>query len=177
MSISTKENFRKFCFNRLKFFSSVSTIKKDKFICSRILDIIQFHNAKNILVYIPLPMEVDIHPLIKVLRKQKKNIFVPYIQGKSFIAVPYRLPLKKGKLNIKQPKFSMKKVHLDMMVVPIVGVDSTYRRIGFGAGMYDRFYENLHTKPITLFVQRKLCYSKAIITASHDIKPDYIITS
>jgi 5-formyltetrahydrofolate cyclo-ligase len=160
----------------LKFFSYRSKIKKDKYICSRILDIIQFHDAKNILVYIPLSLEVDIHPLIKILRKQKVNVYVPYIQGKSFIPVPYRLPLKKGKMNIKESGFSRKKVNLDMVVVPIIGIDSTYRRIGFGAGMYDRFFENLQKKPITLFVQRKLCYSKDIITASHDIKPDYIIT-
>ena len=64
-----------------------------------------------------------------------------------------------------------------MVVVPIVGIDETYRRVGFGAGMYDRFYEKLQTKPITIFTQLKLCKSKIVVTSKYDIKPDFIITT
>ncbi len=58
-----------------------------------------------------------------------------------------------------------------------MGIDPTFRRVGFGAGMYDRFYEKVGYKPITIFTQLKLCVSKKIITSSHDIEPDYIITA
>lgn len=64
-----------------------------------------------------------------------------------------------------------------MAIVPILGIDTTYRRIGFGAGMYDRFFETLTIQPITIFTQLELCYSKKIITSDHDIAPDYIITA
>ena len=177
MSFNTKESFRKLCINRLKFFSKRSKIKKDKLICSQILDIIDLYRSKNILLYLPLQMEVDVRPLIELLRKREGvQVFVPLISGDSFKAVKYRLPLKKGKMGIKEPNNSSLKYKLDMVIVPIVGIDRTSARVGFGAGMYDRFYERLGYRPITVFTQRKLCISKEIITSSHDIKPDYIVS-
>ena len=181
MSKSAKEHFRNYCLNRLRFFSKKTKIKKDKYICSSILSIINLYSPRNILLYIPLSMEVDVKPLINVLRKRKNiEVYVPYITGVSFVPVKYRLPLVKGRFSILEPKFSnfkKGKIQFDMIIVPIVGVDKTYRRIGFGAGMYDRFYETLKIKPITIFTQLKFCKSKEIVTSFHDIKPDYIITT
>ncbi len=181
MSKSTKEDFRKYCLNRLQFFSKKARIKKDKDICSRILSVINFYNPKNILLYIPLSMEVDVQPLINILRKRRDiEVYVPYMQGKTFVPVKYRLPLKKARFGIKEPSYSNFRngnITLDMVIVPIVGIDETYRRIGFGAGMYDRFYEKLQTKPITIFTQLKLCKSKTVVTSKHDIRPNFIITT
>lgn len=181
MSKSAKEDFRKYCLNRLQFFSKKAKIKKNKYICSMILSIINLYNPRTILLYIPLSMEVDVLPLINILRKRRNiEVYVPYMHGNTFIPVKYRLPLKKARFGIKQPMnspFRSGKVKLDMVIVPIVGIDKSYRRIGFGAGMYDRFYEKLEKKPITLFTQLKLCYTKQIVTSAHDIKPDFIITT
>lgn len=180
MSLKTKNDFRKSCLKRLQFFSRIAKIKKDKTICSKIINIIKIHKPKKVLLYIPLNIEVDVMPIINRLRKNKSiEVYVPYIQGKSFVPVKYRLPLKKKKFNIKEPNFSKyknNKIDLDLIVVPIVGIDNTYRRVGFGAGMYDRFYETLRKKPITIFTQLSLCKSKKIVTNKHDIRPDYIIT-
>jgi len=181
MSKSTKEDFRKYCLKRLQFFSKNARIKKDKYIVSRILSIIKFYNPRTILLYIPLSMEVNVQPLINILRKRDNiEVYVPYMQGKTFVPVKYRLPLKKARFGIKQPinsYYRKGKVKLDMVVVPIVGIDETCRRVGFGAGMYDRFYEKLEKKPITVFTQLKLCKSQKIVTSKHDIKADYIITT
>lgn len=179
MSLNTKENFRKLFIDKLKFFSKRSKIRKDKYICTKILEIIDLHEAKNILLYIPLSAEVDVKPLIQVLRKRKDTkVYVPYMKGDSFIPVEFRYPLKIKRFGIKEPPYSTcYKNKIDLAVVPIVGIDETLRRIGFGAGMYDRFYDRLEYRPITIFTQLKLCVSKEIITSSHDIEPDYIITA
>ncbi len=176
----TKDNFRKQCFIKLKGCSEIGKFKKDKTIYKNILNIINTHKPKNILLYIPLKAEVDIQPLINILRK-RKNIFVyvPFMKGKSFIPVKYRLPLKKKKFGIKEPNYSTfrnNNISFDMIIVPIVGIDSTFRRVGFGAGMYDRYFETLKKRPITIFTQLKLCYTNNIITNRYDIRPDYIIT-
>jgi len=65
---------------------------------------------------------------------------------------------------------------IDMAVVPVVGVDGKLRRIGFGKGMYDRFFAKLKEKPITVFVQLMKCYTKQNITDDFDIKADIYIT-
>ena len=180
MSLINKANFRKLALKKLRFFSSFAKIKKNKNICLKIIKIIDLHRPKKILLYIPLDIEVDVMPIIKELRKRKNiEVYVPFMKGKSFVPVKFRLPLNVKKFGIKEPNFSSFRnndIKLDMAIVPIVGIDETYRRIGFGAGMYDRFFETLKVKPITIFTQLKLCKSKEIVTSKHDIQPDYIIT-
>jgi 5-formyltetrahydrofolate cyclo-ligase len=58
-----------------------------------------------------------------------------------------------------------------------VGLDVTQRRVGFGKGMYDRFFEK-ESKNIkkTVFLARELCYSKEMITDDFDVTADMIIT-
>ena len=180
MSLNNKDDFRKLSLKKLHFFSNFAKIKKNKDICKKIINIIDLHKPKKIMLYIPLKIEVDVRVIIEKLRKRKNiEVYVPYMRGKSFVAVKYRLPLKKKKFGIKEPNFSRyreNKIDLDMIIVPIVGIDKTYRRVGFGAGMYDRFYEKLNKKPVTIFTQIKLCKTDKLVTQKHDISPDYIIT-
>ncbi|MEA3498773.1 MAG: 5-formyltetrahydrofolate cyclo-ligase [Campylobacterota bacterium] len=180
MSKTNKDNFRKLCLSKLQFISKNTKITRDRAICSKIIDIIKIYKPKKVLLYIPLKTEVDVRPIINRLRKEKNiEVYVPYMKGKSFVPVKYRLPLTKKRFNIKEPNFSRYKnnnIDLDLIVVPIVGVDKTLRRVGFGAGMYDRFYDRLKRKPITIFTQLTLCKTNEIVTSEHDIKADYIIT-
>ena len=180
MSLINKASFRKLALKRLRFYSSFAKIKKNKNICLEIIKIINLHQPKKILLYIPLSLEVDVMPIIMELRKRRNiEVYVPFMKGKSFVPVKFRLPLQVKKFGIKEPNFSSfrnNEIDLDMVIVPIVGIDETYRRVGFGAGMYDRFFDTLKVKPITIFTQLKLCKSKEIVTSSHDIEADYIIT-
>jgi 5-formyltetrahydrofolate cyclo-ligase len=122
--------------------------------------------------------EVNIMPLILRLRREKRAILVPFMEGESFRLVKYRLPLKRKKFGIKEPKYSNKyrRKDIDIAIVPILGRDSTNRRVGFGRGMYDRFFENTkYNIKRVVFVSRLDCISKEIITNSYDIEADYII--
>ncbi len=172
-----KCNFRKRCIKRLRFSCNNAKIKKDKYICSKIFEQILLHKPKVVLAYIPLEMEVDILPLIKELRKKNIcKVYVPYMIGKTFKAVKYRLPLKSKQFGIKEPNNSTLKAKIDLAIVPIIGTDDTNRRVGFGRGMYDRFFESLKMQPVIIFTQLTLCKSKTIVTSSYDIKADFIIT-
>ena len=52
------------------------------------------------MLYIPLKIEINIFSLITQLRKEGVTLLVPFMEGKSFKMVPYRLPLKKKKFGI-----------------------------------------------------------------------------
>ena len=176
----TKNDFRKVCIKKLKFCAKQSRLKKDKNISNCILKLIEFEKAKNILLYIPLKIEVDIRGVINSLRKKRNyNVYVPYMVGNSFKIVPYRLPLKGKKYNILEPSNSNFKFNakLDLVIVPIIGTDDSYRRVGFGVGFYDRFFSSLKYRPKVAFVQLCLCKSKEILTQNHDVIADYIITN
>jgi len=174
-----KNSFRKNCLKQLKGAQKRGRYIKDKLVISKLHRYLLENNAQDILLYLPLKMEVNLYPLIKQLRKEKKKVYVPFMEGKSFRLVKYRLPLKVKQFGIKEPhdskQYRYKKI--DVAIVPIVGVDSTFRRLGFGKGMYDRFFEKEH-KNINkvVFVARELCYSKKVITDHYDVRADNIIT-
>ncbi len=140
---------------------------------------IREENARTILLYIPLKIEVDIAPLIGLLRREKRVLYVPFMEGESFSLVKYRMPLKKKQFGIREPKYSKqyRKRKIDLAIVPMVGTDPTLRRVGFGKGMYDRFFER-ERKNIkkTVFVSRGLCLSHRVVTDHYDVSAEKIIT-
>jgi 5-formyltetrahydrofolate cyclo-ligase len=132
---------------------------------------------KNILLYISIKTEVDTKVLINRLRAKKKQIFVPFMQELSFKMVKYSLPLKKKKFSIYEPKNKNKtKYKVDIAVVPIIGMDIDFKRVGFGKGMYDRFFAKLRYKPKIIFTQIYPCIIYESITDRYDIKADSLIT-
>jgi len=175
-----KKQFRTQSLNRLKKASGFGSYQKDKKILHLLYQYIADSNVENVMLYIPLKTEVNVYPLIQRLRKEKKVLYVPFMEGASFRLVKYRLPLKKKQFGIKEPNDSKqyRVKSIDLAIVPIVGTDVTHRRVGFGKGMYDRFYEkqNKNIKQ-TVFVARELCYSKDIVTDDYDVKADIIITA
>ena len=172
-----KGDFRKSCISKLRFISQLTKKKKEKIIVKKLHELITQLHAKKILIYIPLDLEVNVLPLINQLRKEKKEVYVPFMCGDSFKAVKYRLPIEKKKFGIKEPKNSFLKPKIDLAIVPIVGIDKLYKRIGFGKGMYDRFFHRLSYRPTVIFTQLTLCQSSEILTNEYDIQADYIITS
>ena len=174
-----KSDFRKSCITRLEFTSLFLKYYRNKIIVKKLEDFIKRSDSRNILLYIPLGIEVDVKPLIKSLRKiKKREVYVPFMQGESFKIVKYRLPLHKKRFGIKEPNNSFFKARkIDLAIVPVVGIDKLGKRIGFGKGMYDRFFSNLGYKPTMVFTQLVLCKSEKILSNDYDIQADYIITN
>jgi len=175
-----KQAFRKHCLTRLRKLSNSSSYVKDKYIIEVLYNYISSSQAQNIMLYLPLGMEVNLYPLISRLRKEKKNLYVPFMEGASFRLVKYRLPLYTKQFGIKEPNDSKqyRLKEIDMAIVPMVGVDVTHRRVGFGKGMYDRFFEkNKKNIKQVVFVARELCYAKEVVTDHYDVKADMIVTA
>ncbi|MCK5537423.1 MAG: 5-formyltetrahydrofolate cyclo-ligase, partial [Bacteroidales bacterium] len=174
-----KKQFRKHCLERLAEVSPLKRYIKDKKVLALLYRHISVNKVQSVMLYVPLNAEVNMFPLIKKLRKEQKQLYVPFMEGNSFRLVKYRLPLKKKQFGIKEPNDSKKyrQKNIDLAIVPIVGMDVTHRRVGFGKGMYDRFFEknNKNIKQV-IFVARKLCYSKEIVTDHYDVKADKVFT-
>jgi len=169
-----KKEFRKKCIKILN--------KKNRYLYTKKIEKILLKKLsnkkyKNILLYISMGNEVVTKNLINQLKRKNKQIFVPFMQDVSFKMVKFSLPLKKKKFNIYEPKNKNKtKYKIDVAVVPIIGMDNNFKRVGFGKGMYDRFFDNLKYKPEVIFVQIYPCITKNIVTDKYDIKADSYIT-
>ena len=138
--------------------------------------VLQKKRFHSILLYYPLGFEGDIRKTLVSLRK-KYNVYLPFMEGKSFKMVPFRLPLKKKKFGIFEAGNSLRIIKkVDVVVVPSVGIDKNFQRIGFGKGMYDRFFEKLSTQPYVIFVQPKLCMTTQQLCDHYDVACDVIVT-
>ena len=173
-----KKKFRMLCIKRLKRQDEISSYKLDKLMIQRLHLYIKKHKVKTIMLYIPLKIEVNINSLIKILRMEKKTLLVPFMEGESFRLVKYRLPLDVKKFGVKEPRNSNRyKRRIDLAIVPTIGVDKRFRRIGFGRGFYDRFYEKNHKRiKEVLFISRVNCFYSEEITDDFDIKANIYMT-
>ncbi len=171
-----KNSFRKEALLKLKK-RRVNNYKIDKILNFNLLNLIKREKYKDIMLFIPLKSEPNIKPLIKLLREKGYNVYVPFIKGDSFKLVKYRLPIKIKKFGIKEPNYSLREIDkIDIAIVPLLGVDRSYRRVGFGKGMYDRFYAKNNKKiGYTIFLQRYIYYTNSLITNNYDIAADAMI--
>ena len=131
---------------------------------------------KSILFYYPLGNEVDLRKIINIIRKTN-DVYIPFMEDESFKMVRFRLPLYKKKFGIFEAGNSFRKINkVDIAIVPAIGVDSNLQRIGFGKGMYDRFFAKLKKKPYTIFLQADECYTKEKVCDSYDVSCDVLLT-
>jgi len=172
----SKTIFRQNCIQKLKNISVHNKLYADKRVNSKLIKELKNIKNKKILFYIPMSLESNITKTINKLRK-KCDIYTPFMVEQSFKMVPFRLPLKKKKFGIYEAGNTLRDIKkIDIAIVPVVGVDGNLQRIGFGKGMYDRFFAKLKKKPYIIFVQTKMCYTKKFICDDYDIACDLLIT-
>jgi 5-formyltetrahydrofolate cyclo-ligase len=173
--VSKKEIFRQKSSKKLALAKS-RKITKDYKVLSRLLKSLRGIKNKTILLYMPLENEVDIKKIFRHLR-QHNRILLPFMEGVSFKVVKLRLPMHEKKYSILEPYNSWAFYpKIDIAIVPVIGVDGALRRIGFGKGMYDRFFSSLKYKPYVIFVQRDRCFTNSQIGNSFDLQADEYIT-
>ncbi|WP_104721362.1 5-formyltetrahydrofolate cyclo-ligase [Helicobacter mesocricetorum] len=185
---SQKSEFRKYCKTNLQKLSKAQNkIFLDAKLQNNLLKILnqeiqtlksQTKRPLKILFYYPLAIEFNCTKILKILRKQKNiEMFLPFMGDISFKIVKFRLPLHREKFGVLQPSNSYRKINLiDIAIIPVIGIDNQFKRIGFGKGMYDRFFSTQKKIPKILFVCRGIFYSSLDITQYHDIKGDSLIT-
>jgi len=172
-----KASFRKLCMKKLETASLNNKKSKEHKAIKSLEKLLKALNPDAILFYLPLGYELDLRSLLQKQKRMIKKCYVPFMVGESFKMVPYRLPLRVGNFGVSEPKNTIQKIkNVDVAIVPVLGVDTDARRVGFGKGMYDRFFPTLTKKPITIFVQLDECLCNEKVTDDYDIQADIYIT-
>ncbi|WP_240329901.1 5-formyltetrahydrofolate cyclo-ligase [Helicobacter suis] len=147
---------------------------KDHKIITHLIKAIKPYARLNVLIYCAMPHEVSLMPFIKWARRQKINLFMPFVRNQSCLVVPYRLPLIKNAYGIYESKFSLfYKTNLDLAIIPVLGIDPHFKRVGFGKGMYDCLFARFKKPPLSVFIAKEILVSTLALGESHDIKGDY----
>jgi 5-formyltetrahydrofolate cyclo-ligase len=106
-----------------------------------------FKHGKRIALYLPFDREVDTSVLIEMARRRGAQVFVPVIVDRRHGRIrfyPLHDKTRPSVFGISVPHRVRRPVSarwLNLIVVPLVGVDDRGRRLGMGGGYYDRALE------------------------------------
>ena len=97
-----------------------------------------FGDREHYLLYSSIGDEARTDRLIEELSALGKKVYLPRVEGENIVAVPYG-NLKKGAFGIDEPEGEAYYGAIDVVVVPLLAINSRGFRLGYGKGYYDRF--------------------------------------
>lgn len=113
-------------------------------VCNSICNHGQWRVASTVLLYHPLPDEVDVRPLIQQAQLLGHRILLPVVQGDHLELSLYQgeEALRAGAYNIMEPEGSFLPCEaygqIEFAIIPGMAFDASGHRLGRGKGYYDR---------------------------------------
>lgn len=157
-----KKQLRKAVTERLREMSAERRAAASASIQEQALETAEYKAARTLLLYLHMPTEPDTDRIIRQALKDGKTVYVPKCVTKhEMIAVRIGSfdDLAPGAYGILEPVNCSETVEpdaLDLIFVPCVAASKDGRRLGHGAGYYDRFLKGNADRTICL------CFSEAL---------------
>lgn len=134
--------------------------------------------------YWPIRGEIDPRPLMQRCARLGLRLALPVTAPRGeaypmvFRAWDAKAPLSPGSFGVPEPDPSAPILVPDLVLVPLVGVDATGNRLGYGAGQYDRTLASLRMqKPVlALGLAWSVQETEALPAEAHDQPLDALVT-
>lgn len=134
--------------------------------CENILDQREFSDARNVMIFLPIPGEIDARSIARAAWAAGKRVSVPKVFGPGLMEAVEIFSLETGletsKMGIPEPvsNKTMPRDQLDLIIVPGLAFDRKGHRLGRGGGFYDRFLGDPRTAGALLC---GLAFSKQVV--------------
>ena len=130
--------------------------------------------------YYPFNFELEILNILGELEKKNYVFSLPKISKNNemnFFKWSKSEPLKVNKYGIPEP-ISNKKIYPNILLIPLVGFDNHFNRLGYGGGYYDRYLAKSQTNKELFKIGVGFSFQKVkkIPKDKYDQKLDCIIT-
>ena len=148
-------------------------------IVARLADLIDAAAYPTLGFYWPIRGEVDVRELARLHLTAGGRTALPVIVTKHAPVEFWRwspgIPTERGVLDIPVPKERHPLVP-DVLVVPLLGFDRAFFRLGYGGGYYDRTLAAATPRPFVIGVAAADAELHTIYPQPHDIPMDMIVT-
>ena len=177
-----KAEQRKFVLDRRRSMTGAELFGKSSAICARLLALPQLQKAGLILSYMPTYDEADVGELNRRLAEAGKHVCDPFTAGGGRMSAyepesPYAFAEKR--YGILEPVIERSRriepAAIDAIILPCVAFDHQLRRLGHGAGYYDR-YLPLCKKAVKIAAAFSLQELEEVICDSCDVPVDLVVT-
>ena len=179
----TKTEYRKFIKSVLQAMSPEQLRSKSQAACRRMIQTTEFQAARTVMLYLPMPGELDISMLAGAVLQSSKQLLLPRVDWHQRQMSPIAVqsldscsdPHFPG---IRQP-IGGKPVPLhqiDLVVAPGLAFSFAGGRLGRGKGFYDRFLSQPHLSALRSAVAFHEQCRQDIPTEPHDVSLQMIVT-
>lgn len=173
---SEKTKIRRRIRNKKNILSDMDKSLSSSAVFEKIESLIEFKNAKSVLMYWSLPDELPTHNFI-VKWSTKKQMLLPMVKGDKMLIKPFTSTeeLRKSDMGIWEPEAQKEYLkQIDLVIVPGIAFDKNKNRLGRGKGYYDRYFNNKNITKIGVCYDFQLL--EVIPTEPFDARMDKIIT-
>jgi 5-formyltetrahydrofolate cyclo-ligase len=179
-----KNKIRKSLFEQGQSISNESKNKLGLQIQKHALEIIDTRDIDNIALYFPFRNEVNTNILVKAFTNLHKNIYMPKVLDETNMA--FNLLCNKSKFSIN--RFGIKELdntdyidinNIDLMFIPMVGVDPNGCRLGYGSGYYDRIvssFDKQSIKPLLVGLAFEYQVFEMHVGEMHDLRYNLVFS-
>jgi 5-formyltetrahydrofolate cyclo-ligase len=132
--------------------------------------------------YSPIRSEIDPIPLMRALAAQGARLALPVIVARDapLLFREWRPAdaMVAGAMGILEPSPDAPELKPDIVLVPLAAFDRAGHRIGYGAGHYDRTFEQLRTTKTIIAIGLGFAVQEidAVPAQPHDVALDYVLT-
>jgi 5-formyltetrahydrofolate cyclo-ligase len=181
----TKIEFRQLMKQRLAQVTPAEREAKSLSACAKLLKTKEFQESKTLAFFVSMLIELDTRPMILAALKAGKKVLVPRTGLSEKTLTFYEIrdleaDLEPGTLGILEPIPSRTRAasvaEVDCVFVPGLVFSDDFHRVGFGAGLYDRFLSTL--KPGVSRIGLGFSFQKvpSVPVESHDVRLDFVLT-
>ncbi len=156
---------------------------KSRRACQMLVDLDEFRSAGAIMLYMPIPGEIDCMPAILAAWQQAKTVLVPKVGLEQGQMMAVRCDstddeMVTGSYGIREPARSepWPVENIDLIVVPALGYDRKGNRLGRGGGFYDHFLAQQGMRAVTCGLAFAEQVAEEVPTTANDWPVDIIVT-
>lgn len=156
---------------------------KSQAACRTVAALAEFKDAGAVMIYLPIPGEVDTAHLALTAFQQAKTVLVPKVDWtqRHMISVTYRSlddEMIEDKYGVRVPAAGepWPVEDIDFVIVPALGYDLRGHRLGRGGGFYDRFIGQPKMRATTCGIAFEVQVVEQLPIDDHDQPIDMLVT-